>query len=119
MLSSDSRSEVSNTIGKSLMLADGERPKRSNVISDALWALMERCWHQAPEKRPQFDEICEILSHMHDAPEPEVGETVTVDPASLDEEEGPSTSTIEPTLPKPDAGQCADVSGELRLRSMY
>jgi hypothetical protein len=58
-------------MGKSLILLDGERPKRPSGISDTLWSLIERCWDQDPKKRPRFDEVCEILSRMYKAPKPD------------------------------------------------
>jgi len=44
------------------------RPQRedSNVQSDELWLLMERCWSSNPAERPGFTEIGEALKELFD-----------------------------------------------------
>ena len=47
---------------------DGKRPERSRclpaVFTDPLWALLENCWDQAPERRPSIGSIVEHLERM-------------------------------------------------------
>lgn len=49
-------------------VSEGKRPPRPKDIPDALWALVTRCWSQAPSDRPRFDAICKTLSTMYKAP---------------------------------------------------
>ncbi|KAI9203614.1 kinase-like domain-containing protein [Polychytrium aggregatum] len=44
----------------------GNRPKRPGNISDALWDVVEQCWHQDPSLRPSFPEIAVLLEALID-----------------------------------------------------
>lgn len=43
------------------LIGRGKRPCRPDSIPDCYWELIQNCWDQKPDKRPTFDEICEIL----------------------------------------------------------
>ncbi|KIM73793.1 hypothetical protein PILCRDRAFT_718339 [Piloderma croceum F 1598] len=47
---------------------DGKRPERSrclpSVFTDPMWALLENCWDEAPERRPIMSSIVECLERM-------------------------------------------------------
>lgn len=40
----------------------GLRPKKSPLIPDCYWDLIQKCWSQDPNERPTFAEITKILS---------------------------------------------------------
>jgi hypothetical protein len=44
-----------------IRIGKGARFTRVAGINDFYWELITRCWHQAPEQRPSFAEILEIL----------------------------------------------------------
>ena len=46
-----------------MKIGRGNRPKRPDLIPDAYWELVQRCWKQNPEDRPTFDEITEELKN--------------------------------------------------------
>ena len=42
-------------------VTDGKRPKIPDSTPSNWKDLIERCWHQDPNKRPNFTEICDLL----------------------------------------------------------
>ncbi|KAH7922686.1 hypothetical protein BV22DRAFT_640835 [Leucogyrophana mollusca] len=44
-----------------LALTAGERPARCVDVNDAVWVLIERCWHQDPAQRPSASDIVHYL----------------------------------------------------------
>jgi len=41
----------------------GERPPQPThqALTDELWNLMQRCWDQEPQSRPEMSEVVQIL----------------------------------------------------------
>ncbi|KAI9199843.1 uncharacterized protein BJ171DRAFT_517180 [Polychytrium aggregatum] len=51
----------------------GNRPNRIDGIPDDIWTLIEQCWHQEPQERPNFKAILAALEPYRDfRPEPAV-----------------------------------------------
>eukprot|EP00842_Homolaphlyctis_polyrhiza_P001316 jgi/Hompol1/2185/HPOL_005879-RA len=46
------------------MIRAGERPGRPEGVPDALWELIEQCWHMHPDERPDFKKIADRLEAM-------------------------------------------------------
>ncbi|KAH7922689.1 kinase-like protein [Leucogyrophana mollusca] len=44
-----------------LALTAGERPARCAEVNDAMWGLIERCWHQDPAQRPSASDVVRYL----------------------------------------------------------
>ena len=44
-------------------ITEGGRPPRPlhRALTDELWGLMERCWHQEPHSRPEMSEVLRML----------------------------------------------------------
>ncbi|KAI9193588.1 uncharacterized protein BJ171DRAFT_525134 [Polychytrium aggregatum] len=42
-------------------ICNGRRPPRLGRIPEAIWALIEKCWHQDPTQRPTFTSILATL----------------------------------------------------------
>lgn len=59
---SSSRSKGTNEF--SFSLNQGLRPKIPKKTHPSVKGLLERCWHQDPEKRPIFEEIIDMLQQI-------------------------------------------------------
>lgn len=44
-----------------MKIAKGQRPVKPESIPDCYWNLIQKCWDQAPENRPKFSEIVELM----------------------------------------------------------
>ena len=51
------------SMAATLVIMQGERPPRPThpALTDELWVLMQRCWHQDPQLRPEMSEVLSIL----------------------------------------------------------
>uniref|UniRef100_A0A0W0G7R4 Protein kinase domain-containing protein n=1 Tax=Moniliophthora roreri TaxID=221103 RepID=A0A0W0G7R4_MONRR len=47
-----------------LEVSAGKRPKRPNMMSDALWSLVETCWHENRNVRPRSQQAVAELDRM-------------------------------------------------------
>ncbi|KAI3621402.1 ste ste20 paka protein kinase [Moniliophthora roreri] len=47
-----------------LEVSAGKRPKRLNMMSDALWSLVEMCWHENRNVRPRSQQAVAELDRM-------------------------------------------------------
>lgn len=47
-----------------LKICRGERPPRPTdpILTDDVWALMRRCWHQEPQSRPEMRGVLQDLA---------------------------------------------------------
>ncbi|CAK9191810.1 unnamed protein product [Sphagnum troendelagicum] len=46
------------------LVLSGNRPRLPKYVSDDVAELITRCWHQEPEQRPEFLEICHKLRSL-------------------------------------------------------
>eukprot|EP00501_MAST-03F_sp_TOSAG23-6_P001680 GSMAST32.ASY1.ANO1.1751.1 assembled CDS len=53
----------------SKIVQEGQRPPLNIEISEEWSSLITSCWHQDPEKRPDFRRICEIMQSFKEAKE--------------------------------------------------
>jgi serine/threonine protein kinase len=58
--------QIANAQQMLLRIARGARFKRVPEIPGALWGLMEDCWQAAPQKRPSFEAIVDLLKTNDD-----------------------------------------------------
>ena len=55
----DETENASNIYNK--IVIKGERPSMKETVSQSFQKLIESCWSQNPDERPDFDEIVELL----------------------------------------------------------
>jgi hypothetical protein len=55
----------------SLEVLEGKRPAVPSNIPKSYAALMSRCWHRKPHKRPAADELCKTIEEWLDNPKAE------------------------------------------------
>lgn len=44
-----------------MKIGNGDRPIKPDLIPDCYWELVQKCWDQAPNKRPKFKDIVKML----------------------------------------------------------
>ncbi len=49
-----------------LQVCDGYRPPRPERLPDAVWSLVEECWHDDPVRRPPMDVVLQRLRELRD-----------------------------------------------------
>ena len=54
----------SHKVIRAAIIDSGHRPKLPSDINSSMEELILKCWHQEPQQRPNFSEICERLSSI-------------------------------------------------------
>lgn len=54
------------TAYRMLQVCDGYRPPRPERLPDAVWCLIEECWHDDPVRRPPMDVVLTRLRELRD-----------------------------------------------------
>ena len=52
---------LANAYSIILCVSNGERPRREMWYTDSLWGMLERCWEQQPDARPNVEDVLRCL----------------------------------------------------------